>query len=66
MASSSPHVNPIENAWAILKKRLRVRPRFATNVSDLFDMLQEECVSIPDTCFINLVRSMPARDNLLS
>ncbi len=61
----SPDLNPIENAWSMLKRMLRRRTRFPTNTSELFNVLQEECMSIPDSYFTKLVRSMPTRVKLV-
>ena len=56
-----PDLNPIENAWFILKGMLRRRPRFPTTTAELFIILQHEWMSIPDSYFTNLIRSMPTR-----
>ena len=61
----SPDLNPIENAWSVLKQKLRERSRFPTNPTDLFNMLQIEWMSIPEDYFLKLVRSMPTRVNLV-
>ena len=37
--TQSPDLNPIENAWAVLKKRLRERPEYPRNADDLFQIL---------------------------
>ena len=40
--SKSPDLNPIENAWAMLKKKLLARSTYPTNAVDFFDVLQTE------------------------
>ncbi len=59
--AKSPDLNPIENARAILKRRLRRRAYYPKNAGDLFDILQHEWNSIPDSYFHDLVSSMPTR-----
>ena len=63
--AQSPDLNPIENACSMLKRKLRRRLRFPTNTTELFSVLQEEWMSIPDSYFTNLVRLMPTRSNLV-
>ena len=57
--SQSPDLNPIENLWAILDKRVRVRQ--ASNTRDFLKMLQETWQEIPQETLIRLVASMPKR-----
>ena len=45
--SQSPDLNPIENAWAELKKR--VRARRPTNLTQLHQLCQEEWAKIHQT-----------------
>ena len=59
--AQSPDLNPIENAWSMLKRMLRRRQRFPTNTTELFNVLQEDWMSIPNSYFTNLVRSMSSR-----
>ena len=40
--AQSPDLNPIENLWAELERRLRARPMRATSKGDLFNVLKEE------------------------
>lgn len=63
--AQSPDINPIENAWAFLKKRVRERSTNCTTADDLFQVLCEEWLSIPDAYFLSLVRSMPKRARAL-
>ena len=63
--AQSPDLNQIENAWSILKRMLRRRPRFPTTTAELFGILQHERMSIPNGYFTNLIRSMPTRVTLV-
>ena len=57
----SPDMNPIENAWAELERRLRARPTAPKTKDELFNALQEEWSAIPESYFKELVQSMPRR-----
>ena len=65
--SNSPDLNPIENLWSILKRRVEkhVNKLLAKKKSitiDIFlDIIQKEWEGIEDEIFINLIRSMPSR-----
>lgn len=54
----STDLNPIENAWASLKQRLRRRKEAEKTQPDLFVALQEEWRAIPEAYFQNLADSM--------
>ena len=56
--AQSPDLNPIENACAVLKKRLRERPEYPRNADHLFQILQEELYAILNEFFTSLIRSM--------
>ena len=57
--SNSPDLNPIENLWAIVKRKVKLRrPK---NLSELELFLKEEWENIPNSTLINLVNSMPQR-----
>jgi len=57
--SNSPDLNPIENLWAIVKRKVELRrPK---NLSELELFLKEEWENIPNSTLINLVNSMPRR-----
>ena len=59
--AQSPDLNPIENLWDFLEKRIRKhRPR-PTNKSDFFALLKSEWDKIPECYLIKLVNSMPNR-----
>jgi len=57
----SADVNPIENAWAELERRLRARPTAPKTKDQVFAVLQEEWAAIPDAYFKKLAESMPHR-----
>ena len=59
--SQSPDMNPIENAWAILKRELRQRTTYSNTVDGLFNELCNIWNSLPDSYFKSLVKSMPNR-----
>jgi hypothetical protein len=59
--AQSPDMNPIENAWKLLKEWVNGRPTIPANVEELKGALLEEWERI-DIEFINrLVESMPER-----
>jgi len=57
----SPDLNPIENAWAELERRLRTRSTARKTKDELFSALQQEWAAIPSSYFKKLVESMPRR-----
>ena len=57
----SPDLNPIEDRCDILKRRPRARPENLKNADHLFELLQQEWFSIPDSTLHNLVRPMFSR-----
>ena len=59
--AQSPDLNPIENARALLKKRLRTRSTYPSNAIELFNALQQEWSTLPQSYFVSLARSMPTR-----
>jgi transposase len=62
---NSPDLNPIENAWLILKSRLRSRWRNSTqtphSVEELFAEACEEWEKIPQKTIDNWIEGMPGR-----
>ena len=59
--AQSPDLNPIENLWAELERRLRARPMRATSKGDLFNVLKEEWEGLEPDFLKKLVSSMPRR-----
>ncbi len=57
--SQSPDLNLIENAWALLKRRLLDRSTHPTNADDLFQILCNMWNDIPHHHFTSLVHSKP-------
>ncbi|KAK4688046.1 hypothetical protein P7C73_g2067, partial [Tremellales sp. Uapishka_1] len=58
---SSPDLNPIENCWAYLKRKLAHLPRRPTTVDDMFVKAQEAWAAIPQEVIDRTVDSMPRR-----
>lgn len=54
-------MNPIENAWAELERRLRRRKVVPMTKADQFTALQEEWRAIPDAYFKKLADTMKDR-----
>lgn len=59
--SFSPDLNPIENLWAILKRRLAAYESPPTSVSNLFERVSEEWNKIDQNLCKSLIESMPDR-----
>jgi transposase len=57
--SNSPDINPIENMWSILKRR--VEKRKPSNIDELDQFLHEEWEKVDMTVISNLVYSMKSR-----
>ena len=57
--AQSPDLNPIENLWAELERRLRARPMRATSKGDLFNVLKEEWEGLEPDFLKKLVSSCP-------
>uniref|UniRef100_A0A674MVM2 Tc1-like transposase DDE domain-containing protein n=1 Tax=Takifugu rubripes TaxID=31033 RepID=A0A674MVM2_TAKRU len=57
----SPDLNPIEQIWDELERRLIARPSPPTSVCDLTNALLEEWSKIPISTLRNLVDSLPTR-----
>lgn len=64
-SAQSPDLNPIENAWAIRKRRLRERARSSKNADELVLILQQDWASIPDSCLKQLISSLHTRVQLV-
>lgn len=59
--ANSPDLNPIENVWDILKRRVAKRKDTITTRDQLIALIQEEWVKIPKEMLGKLVASMPRR-----
>jgi len=59
--AQSPDLNPIENLWAHLEKKVRERKNLPKNRNELFAALNEEWIKIDSEVLANLVDSMPRR-----
>eukprot|EP00170_Pyropia_yezoensis_P000249 contig_1611_g250 len=57
----TPDLNPIENAWVDLERRLRSRSVSPKTKDELFAAFQEEWTAIPDAFFKKLTESMCRR-----
>jgi transposase len=59
--AQSPDLNPIENIWDELERRIRKRIPLPKNETELFNLLQEEWSNIDESVYKNLVESMERR-----
>jgi len=59
--SSSPDLNPIENAWHVLDLRVRARNPLPRNADQMWTALQEEWARLDFSYIRRLYRSMPRR-----
>lgn len=57
----SPDLNPIENLWALLARRVYANSRHFSDVAELKDAIQEAWEEIEDSVLRNLSESMPRR-----
>ena len=57
--SQSPDLNPIENLWTKLKRR--VSARRPTNLSNLYQYCLEEWETVPIDCCEKLIKNYPKR-----
>ena len=57
--ANSPDLNPIENAWSVLKRN--VEDRQPGNVEELEAVAREEWSKLPKSLFENLIDSMTRR-----
>lgn len=61
--SRSPDLNPIENVWDILQRRVRDNHPPATNIQELFQFLQQEWDAMPQQTLAAVITSMRRRCN---
>lgn len=59
--AQSPDLNPIENLWALLKRRLAAYDAPPKNFDELWSRIQTEWSLIPHEMIQKLVESMPKR-----
>lgn len=59
--AQSPDLNPIENLWSIVKRRLGQYQSAPSDLNDLWGRVELEWNNIPKTIVENLVASMPQR-----
>lgn len=59
--AQSPDLNPIENLWSIVKRRLGQYENHPSNTDELWDRIKLEWSRIPEQFLHNLVESMPRR-----
>ena len=59
--AQSPDLNPIENIWDELERRICKRIPLPKNETELFNLLQEEWSNIDESVYKNLVESMERR-----
>jgi transposase len=59
--AQSPDLNPIENLWHELDRKVRSHKPLPKNKDDLWQILQEEWVKLEKDKYKNLVNSMPNR-----
>lgn len=59
--ANSPDLNPIENLWAELKKRVAEKHPHIANKEQLWEAIEEEYETIPTEYCKHLAESMPAR-----
>jgi transposase len=59
--AQSPDMNPIENVWDIIDRRIRKRAEQPSNVEELWNFIQEEWYSLDKQIIKNLYLSMTTR-----
>jgi len=59
--AQSPDLNPIENLWSIVKRRLGQYEAAPSNMANLWERVAAEWSRIPKDIIENLVESMPKR-----
>ena len=57
----SPDLNPMENLWAILSRRVYANGKQYNTVVDLKDSIKKEWDAINDDTLVDLINSMPDR-----
>ena len=59
--AQSPDLNPIENLWDELDRKVRKHKPLPKNQDDLWQILQNEWLKLDESIYKNLVDSMPRR-----
>lgn len=59
--AQSPDLNPIENLWDELDRKVRKHKPLPKNRDELWQILQEEWLNLDEKIYENLVNSMPQR-----
>ena len=59
--SQSPDMNPIEHGWKHLKDQIGQRVDHASNLDQVFEIVEEEWSKLPLSFFRGLIESMPRR-----
>ena len=57
----SPDLNPIENVWPIMKRRLRMQPKYPSTSDELYEQLSQIWNELPNNYFIKLSHYMVQR-----
>ena len=58
---NSPDLNPIENVWSLLKKRVRRLLKPSDSLDDLERLLKKEWEELSQHTIDRLIQSMPSR-----
>lgn len=64
--AQSPDLNPIENVWGIMKRRLRMQSKYPNTADELYEQLCNIWNELPDDYFIKLAHSMVRRCNAVT
>ncbi|KAL7645372.1 UNVERIFIED_CONTAM: hypothetical protein RMT77_003758 [Armadillidium vulgare] len=56
---NSPDLNPIENAWNLMKNK--VQERRSSNIMEMQEGLKNICINMDASYFVPLTESMPRR-----
>ena len=63
--AQSPDLNPIENVWSTMKRKLRDLHSYPSNPDALYEQLCDIWNKLPDTYFTTLISSMANRCNAI-
>lgn len=59
--AKSPDLNPIENLWGLLSRRVYVEGKQYANVQELKDLIRRAWQGIGDKVYLKLISSMKNR-----